>query len=301
MTPATSAETTDNNIPEDLKICVIGAGNVATHIAKALSRSKGMRVTQVCARSRESSERLAAMIPGAVAITRLDEISDDADLYLIMANDDAVREIASSTPDYPGIWAHTSGSVPMDVFAGKKSRYGVFYPLQTFSKNVDVDVAEVPMFIEGSSPETEQRLTAIASAISRRVEKADSQRRGALHMAAVFACNFANLMWKEADELLRKEGLDISFMSPLLNVTLGKLKNLSPEEAMTGPARRGDTAVIAKHLNALPPEKRRIYGILSEEIIKAYHPEKLNELAKATGQLSINSETKSSPEKNQNA
>lgn len=255
-----------------MKVVIFGAGNVATHFAEVLAQK--YTVAQVVARTMESASRLADKLPGNVeAVTDYSRICRDADFYLIAVSDDEVANVAASTPDYPGIWAHTSGSTGMEVFDGKKSRYGVFYPLQTFSRDLDVDMSQVPMFIEGSSPEVTETLVRIASEIAGPVELADSERRKKLHLAAVFACNFANLMWLEADELLKKDGLSVNFLRPLLTVTLDKLNHMTPREAMTGPARRGDIEVINNQLAALPDRLRPMYSLLSKAILGIYHPD----------------------------
>lgn len=255
---------------ERMRICLIGAGNVGTHLGIALSAVAD--VVQVVSRHMESAMRLADRIGGGcMATDRLSSLCDDADLYLLAVNDDCIGGIAGETPDYPGIWAHTSGSVPADIFAGLKSNYGVFYPLQTFTRDVNVDVCEVPFFIEGSDARTERALAELARGISRRVEFADSARRGQLHVAAVFACNFANLMWMEADKLLKPAGLDVTYMMPLLKATLGKLGSVSPRDAMTGPARRGDREVMEAHLAKLSGRDKEMYRLLSEAIIEEFY------------------------------
>lgn len=247
-------------------IAIIGAGNVATHLAIALAEH--FEIACIAARTLESASRLAGKV-NARATADLASLPSDCSFYLIAVNDDAVEEVVNDTPNFPGIWAHTSGSVGMDVFKGKKTRYGVFYPLQTFSKEARMNLREIPMLIEGSTERVEARLIEYARMISERVEVADSQRREAIHLAAVFACNFANLMWLEADNLLRdKNAGDISIFRPLLQQTLRKLQTMSPKEAMTGPARRGDLKVINKHLNQLPAELKEIYSLLSNRIIK---------------------------------
>lgn len=259
-----------------MKVAIIGAGNVATHIAGALSRR--YEIVQIISRRGESARRLAAQLnaakpegaPLTVSADTLSQLKEGCDLYLIAVNDDAIAEVAAQTPDYGGIWVHTSGSVGMDVFRGRKTSYGVFYPLQTFSRDVAVDFSEIPMMIEGSEPQVAEQLADIARDISGNVTLADSHTRGAIHVAAVFACNFANLMWAEADRLLRPQGLDIRYMLPLLRATLGKLNGMTPQEAMTGPARRGDMAVIDRHLAALPPDLKPVYALLTEHILKLY-------------------------------
>lgn len=251
------------------KICIIGAGNVASHLAVALARVAN--VAEIASVHKESATRLAAQVgPDCLATTQLPKLCHDADFYIIAVNDDAIENVAASTPDFPGIWAHTSGSVPIDVFKNKKTNYGVFYPLQTFSRSVEVDMGEVPFFVEGSSSSTAESLMRLASKISVNVRYADSCERGRLHIAAVFACNFTNLMWMEADNILRENGIDIKFLLPLIEATKTKLKTVTPREAMTGPARRGDTAVISQHLEMLSGDAREIYRLLSNRILNEF-------------------------------
>ena len=251
-------------------VAIIGAGNVATHLAKALAATAD--VGQIVSRHDDTARQLAERIGNGCGHTGdIGELTADADFYIIAAHDDAIHEIAAATPDHPGIWAHTSGSVSAEVFSGFKSRYGVFYPLQTFSRELDVDVRRVPFFIEGNTQESAGALRALARSIADNVMDADSERRRLLHVAAVFACNFANLMWMEADTLLRRDGLDIRFLMPLIETTLNKLHTLPPREAMTGPGRRGDTDVIHRHEAMLHGRQREIYRLLSDTIMETYH------------------------------
>lgn len=258
-----------------MKVAVIGAGNVATHLVKALSGIA--EIYQIAARTETSASQLAELVNAGdnagvrcEVLTDLSTLRGDMDLYLIAVNDDAVADVVAATHDFPGIWAHTSGSVGMDVFRHYKSRYGVFYPLQTFSKGVDVRFNNIPLLIEGCDPETTARLESIAHKITETVRLTDSATREDIHVAAVFACNFANLMWAEADRLLNEQGMDISFMLPLLQATLDKLLVKSPADAMTGPARRGDMAVINKHLTSLPHDLKPVYALLSDRIISMF-------------------------------
>jgi len=251
------------------KICLIGAGNVATHLAQALD--KVSEIVQIYSHTKSNATNVASAIgKPKIATDSLEKITDYADFYIVSVKDDCIAQIADRTPDI-GIWAHTSGSIPMSVFKAHKKKYGVFYPLQTFSKNVTLDISRVPFFIEGNCSETTFELTQLAKKISGIVEPADSQRRKALHIAAVFACNFVNYMWIQADELLRQENLDISFMKPLLEETLNKLSHVNPVEAQTGPARRGDTHIIESHLSQLSGDKHDVYRLISQLIMKQYN------------------------------
>lgn len=165
---------------------------------------------------------------------------------------------------------HTAGSIPMDVWEGKTSRYGVFYPMQTFSKQQEVNFREVPFFIEAAQKEDAERLKAIASVLSDNVFEADSLQRGNLHLAAVFACNFANHMYVLAADLLKKYDLPFEVLLPLIDETARKVHELPPLEAQTGPAVRYDENVIDRQLDMLSdePAVKEIYRVLSEHIRK---------------------------------
>lgn len=251
------------------RICLIGAGNVATHLALAINSVAD--IISIYSHDRQNAVALASKLgKESIATDSLESIPADADFYIVSVKDDCIAEVARRTTD-AGVWAHTSGSIPMTVFEGIKSRYGVFYPLQTFSKTVSLDISKVPFFIEGNTSLVLDALMALAKKISTVVEPADSNRRKALHIAAVFACNFVNYMWIEADELLQREGLDISFMRPLLEETLRKLSSVSPADAQTGPARRGDRHIIENHLSQLHGEQHEVYELLSKLILTRYH------------------------------
>lgn len=254
-------------LTERPKVCIIGAGNVATHLGKSLSRC--CDVLQVMSRTETSARRLCGLIGnGCEAITELKQLRRDADLYVVSVTDDSVADVARLTGNVGGVWVHTSGSVPASVFEGVKKRYGVLYPLQTFTRDVEVTMREVPFFVEGNTGETAEYVSRIASLISDRVEIADSERRKKLHLAAVFACNFANQMWAEADDILHESGLSVSYLMPLLKATLAKINFVSPRKAMTGPARRGDIEVMRAQMAQLDGVRREIYRLVSMRI---YH------------------------------
>ena len=251
------------------RVCLIGSGNVATHLALALQHVS--EIVQIYSHTLSNANALAHKLVNHPSTTdNLRAIISDADFYIISVKDDFIEKIARETPVSEGIWAHTSGSVPMTVLAPYKQRYGVFYPLQTFSKQVNVDFSAVPLFIEGSDSTTTDKLLCLARHVSDKVEPADSRRRQALHIAAVFACNFVNFMWMQADELLKEEGLDISYLQPLLQETLRKLNDCSPRESMTGPARRGDKNIINRHINHLGGSKAKLYDFITSEILKEF-------------------------------
>jgi len=240
----------------DLSIVVMGTGNVATHLSEALLNA-GFSVLQLWKRG---------------------EVLRDADVYFIAVSDDAIEEVSKLIPDGK-LFAHTSGSVEL-------TRGGVFYPLQTFTKNVDVDWGDIPILIENpvgvefgtdnmvakgegrkakggtdgtSAPATTHDVGAqnfvplrdIAEKISTNVQMTTPEQRRQLHLSAVFACNFTNHLWTVAEQLLNEKDLSFDLLKPLIYQTVRKIENHSPRDVQTGPAVRNDLKTIERHLQML--------------------------------------------------
>ena len=253
---------------EDTPVVFIGAGNLATNLAKALYY-KGFRIVQVYSRTEESARALAEKVE-ADYTTDLQEISKDAKLYIVSLKDAAFVELLPQITEdkQKSLLVHTAGSIPMSVWEGHAERYGVFYPMQTFSKQREVDFREVPFFIEAKRPEDVELLKAVAGTLSEKVYEADSEQRRSLHLAAVFTCNFTNHMYALAAELLEKYHLPFDVMLPLIDETARKVHELPPCDAQTGPAVRYDENVINKHLSMLEdtPALQEIYKLMSKSI-----------------------------------
>ena len=253
---------------EDTSIVFIGAGNLATNLAKALY-DNGFRIIQVYSRTEESARALAQVVE-ATYTTDLSSVVTDAQLYIVSLKDAAfvqlLPEIVARKEN--ALWVHTAGSIPMDVWAGKVNRYGVFYPMQTFSKQREVNFQEVPFFIEAKRAEDTELLKAIASTLSEKVYEADSEQRKSLHLAAVFICNFTNHMYALAADLLEKYNLPFEVMLPLIDETARKVHELAPRDAQTGPAVRYDENVMSNHLAMLvdSPALQEIYKLMSKSI-----------------------------------
>ncbi|WP_442795076.1 Rossmann-like and DUF2520 domain-containing protein [Pelobium manganitolerans] len=251
-----------------MKIALLGAGNVATHLSKALIK-KGHPVIQVWSNTRQNAVDLALAI-GADSIASVLDLSLDAELVIIAVKDDAIEEVAKQIPaTSKAIVVHTSGSTAMAVLRGR-THYGVLYPLQTFSKAVDVDFDDVPLFLEASDPNTEIKLNGLASQLSARVQLADSAQRLILHVAAVFACNFTNHFYSIGEHLLKQQNLDFNLLRPLIAETAEKALKYAPSSVQTGPAVRHDVQTMNKHLEALTrhPDLQELYRSVSQNIVK---------------------------------
>lgn len=251
-----------------ISIVFIGAGNLAVNLAQALYE-KGAEIVQIYSRTEESARQLAERM-NAAWVTDLKEVIANASLYIVSLKDSAFVELLPQivAGKDGALFVHTAGSIPMDIWEGKTSRYGVLYPMQTFSKQRAVDFKKIPFFIESAKKEDTELLKSIASLLSDKILEADSRQRRSLHLAAVFACNFTNHMYVLAADLLDRYGLPFEVMLPLIDETASKVHQLPPLKAQTGPAIRYDENVINKHLEMLTddPAVKEIYQMLSESI-----------------------------------
>ncbi len=246
---------------------MIGAGNLATQLSFAL-KEKGFSIVQVYSRTKESATALAEKTDTAFT-TSIKDIHRNADIYIFAVKDSAINELLLEMPQVSGLLLHTAGSVSVDVFESFSSRYGVFYPLQTFSKNRKVKFDEIPVFIEANNREDENLLLSHANKLSKEVYILSSEKRKYLHLSAVFACNFTNHMYALASDILEKEGIPRKVLLPLIDETAQKVHELEPLEAQTGPAVRYDQEVMQKHLQLITDEAtKEIYQLISKDIYK---------------------------------
>jgi predicted short-subunit dehydrogenase-like oxidoreductase (DUF2520 family) len=251
-------------------IVFIGAGNVATHLAVALNK-KGFKIIQVYSHSKKSASILASRVK-ASPTADLSEISKIADLYIISVSDNALTEISSRIFLKDKLVVHTSGSHDISILKGISSRYGVFYPLQTFSKSRNPDFTKIPVCIEAKKKEDEKILMHIAMKLSNDVRVINSASRRIIHIAAVFACNFTNFMYSSADKILLEKKIPFDILKPLIIETAKKIISEKPSEVQTGPARRGDLKIMEKHLKMIDDKDlRELYKIISKQIYKTYN------------------------------
>ena len=250
------------------RIVIVGAGNLATNLGEALRR-KCRKVEQVFSRTAESAAALAERL-GCGYTTSLEDIVPDADLYVVSVKDGAVGEVVRKVAERAGkgIVVHTAGSIPMSVFGETQTRHGVFYPMQTFSKQKMVDFNELSIFVEASDEDTLVSIENFAHVLTDNVYRLNSEQRRYLHLAAVFACNFANHCFTLADDVLRSQGLPFSVMMPLIRETVDKLEVLAPRDAQTGPAARGDLNVIEAQRQLISNElSLRVYDTMTDGIL----------------------------------
>lgn len=253
-----------------MRIVLLGTGNLATRLGTAL-QAKDAEIIQVYGRTESGASQLANLlgVPYTLSKTGIDV---SADLYLLAVSDEAILDVVADTPIRDQLVVHTSGSVSMDILTSAVKNYGVFYPLQTLSKQKTVDFSSVPICIEANSPENLAKLKALANKISDQVVCVDSTQRRQLHLAAVFVCNFVNHLYSIGEKLLQEQQLDYSLLKPLILETANKAVQFSPPSVQTGPAVRGNTTVMNHHLKMLEqhPEWQHLYELISRDMSRLH-------------------------------
>ena len=271
-----------------MKIVLIGAGNLATHLGKAL-HAAGHDMVQVFSRTMQSAETLASLLD-AEPLTDIAQVRDDADVYIFSVKDSALVQLVAQLcrheadglgedgavnalrkakkGEHDRVFLHTAGSMPMSVFKGMAQHYGVLYPMQTFSKQREVDFSIIPCFVEANDEFAQKQIEGLAREISGRVYQLSSEDRKYLHLSAVFACNFANHCYAISQELLEEHGIPFDVMLPLINETAAKVHEMKPKDAQTGPAVRYDENVIGKQSKLLEnhPHFKKVYDSMSKSI-----------------------------------
>ena len=265
VTPATD----DCRLPS---IVLVGAGNVATHLAKALRHA----LIGIVNRGEEGA-RCLSELTGVKYYTDFGAVRALApDVVLISLADRALPDVVAAIGDLrhadgmAPLVLHTSGTMPKESLAPLSDRTGILYPLQTFSKYYEVDMRCVPFFNEAVYEADLKIIDDIAAAISTSVHHADAAHRKALHIAGVFANNFPNVLLECVQKILGKAGYTLEVVRPLLEATVSKAFEAGPHAAQTGPARRGDTAVLNEHIRALEPDMVKVYEVLSNLIMNLH-------------------------------
>ena len=253
-----------------MEIVLVGAGRLATNLGKAL-KENGHHVRAVFSRTMASAEALAKQI-GASPTDDLSCLPLQADAFIVAVKDAVLADVVSvlCRGRENQVFLHTAGSMPMSIFQGHAHRYGVFYPMQSFSKERQVGFSNIPVFIEGCDEQVTALARTLAESISQKVYELSTADRRHLHLAAVFACNFANHCYALSAKVLEKHGLPFDVMLPLIDETAQKAHAMHPVEAQTGPAIRWDENVMnaQKALLADEPEMQQIYDLMSKSIHK---------------------------------
>lgn len=253
-----------------INVVLLGAGNVAVHLFRAFSAAEQIQVKQVYNHSEGSLNDFRKQVP---VTTSLEELAE-ADIYLLALKDDAIEETAAALKEKKGLVAHTSGAASIEVLK-QVQRSGVFYPLQTFSKEQPLDYSQIPFCLEAKTEEDLELLKKLADTVSGKTFEVSSAQRKRLHLSAVFVCNFVNHLYAIGEDICEQNELPFEILQPLINETAKKVSRSSPAKVQTGPSVRGDQTTIQAHLELLSsPENKEIYQLLTNAI-QSFHGKKL--------------------------
>lgn len=252
------------------KIAILGAGNVAWHLAPALEDA-GHEITEIYARDLGKAQEITERVYSAEPKDDLDFSESKAQIFILAVKDSAIPEVAYSVilPEN-SILVHTSGTMSLDILGYSSASYtGIFYPLQSFTKGKKIELDEVPFLLEAEDEETLQKLKKLAKSLSPLVYTVQSKDRKAVHIAAVFASNFTNHMIRIAEEIMRRQGLDFEMLKPVIIETISKSLQLGAKKAQTGPAIREDYETLEDHHRFLNYNEQvaEIYRLISQDII----------------------------------
>ncbi len=254
-----------------IRIVLLGAGNVASHLAEAFITSDAIELLQIYNRSETALLPFKEKVKITTSLTEL----EDADCYIISIADDSIAELSHELPFSGKLVVHTSGSVTMEE-PDPKNRRGVFYPLQTFTKNQPIDFSEIPICLEAETEEDGILLEKISNAVAGKIYFINSEQRKKMHLAAVFVCNFVNHLYHIGYEITAENNIPFEILKPLIKETSRKIENAIPSEVQTGPAKRNDKKIIAKQLESLHlQEHKDVYSLLTNAITDYYGRKKL--------------------------
>ncbi len=263
------------------RISFIGAGNVASHLALSFKKA-GFSITDVWSESVKSAKILAGKV-NANWCNKAEELTSNYDLLVIAIPDQLIEEVARSlTIADNQMLVHTSGPVPLKALTPFAENCGVFYPLQTFSRDRDIEFKTIPILVEANSIHTLNMLSDVAARISNKVMPINSEKRKYIHLAAVFVNNFPNLMYRIDSDILKQEDLDFDLLRPLILETARKVQEFGPDDVQTGPAMRNDRRVIDEQICLLKTNRdyQEVYKMLSELIPEKREPKREKREAK---------------------
>jgi predicted short-subunit dehydrogenase-like oxidoreductase (DUF2520 family) len=252
-------------------ISFAGSGRVASSLCKKISEA-GFKIDLIVSPSEENG-RMLAEVCKSLWSSEL-KYPQSTDLIIVAVPDHRLKNVLDNLRCSPEtLIVHTAGSIGIDIFPARFNHKGVFYPLQTFSKERKVDFTGLPFLLETSDMNASAILEELVKAVGGKGYFVNSDQRIMLHLAAVFICNFTNHMLTGGKRIADKTGVTFDIFYPLLRETISKAMEIGPEKSQTGPAVRNDHNTIEKHLELLSfsPELKEIYREITTSIMKFHN------------------------------
>lgn len=231
-----------------MKVCIAGTGNAAWHFVKML-RKAGHDVPVAWGRDHDKLKKFCQ----ALSLRALHTLSDTGcDVIVLAVADDAVAAVSAQVPEGPLV-VHVSGSLPGDAIS--HSNRGVIWPLQSLTSGHTLDYAQVPFLVEAALHGTAELLVKMLEPLGATIQITTPEHRMKMHLAAVFACNFSNHLYRIAEQISAEAKIPFEMLHPLILQTAKKIQVMPPAMAQTGPARRKDTRTIMRQLEMLRDER----------------------------------------------
>lgn len=250
-----------------IRIGLIGTGNVATALAREIRKHELLTLVKLIGRDQNKLPKDLISVPFSNQFNAL----HSCDMILIAVSDHSIQEVSNQLPLTDAVVAHTSGASSMDLLSNHKHR-GVFYPLQTFSKQQPLTWSEIPILWEGNKKLVDEKLETLSQLLSPLAVQSDEKQRLSMHLAAVVVNNFTNHLYAEAHRFCKSKHVNFDLLVPLIEETTRKIKQLDPRESQTGPASRGDTQTIQRHkMIPMTEELSDIYSLFTSQLLKQYN------------------------------
>ena len=188
-----------------MKVSVIGSGNVGFHLVNLFHNSKEIELCEWYSRSLNFDKRVKV-------VNKLSDLNE-AEIYIICVSDDSILNISNEIPFNEKLVLHTSGSTSyLDM--NKKNRRGVFYPLQTFSRSMELNYSDIPICIETEHKNDLKTLKNLSQLVGCKFYEINFEQRKTLHLAAIITNNFTNFLFSLSKELVEAEDLDFDILKP---------------------------------------------------------------------------------------
>ncbi|MEL6390904.1 MAG: DUF2520 domain-containing protein [Bacteroidota bacterium] len=256
----------ESAVKADNKICIVGSGHVAHHMAHGF-HAAGLEIVQVSSRNATTGRELAASVQSRYSNSY--EVHHSVDVVIIAVSDDAIREVSADlSVAGTTVIVHTSGVKPISEIASPAAK-GAIWPVYSIRKEQSIDWNKVPFVISAQDTEVEDTLEGLCRVLSDQVIRVPESARAHLHIAAVFSNNFTTVLYGLAYDYCQKHNVPFDTLVPLIRQGLEKIAFENPGDLITGPAARGDLSTVAKHEEMLSghPTHREVYRYLTSLIL----------------------------------
>lgn len=269
-----------NKVP-GIKIAFIGAGKVGCSLGKHLSLH-GLNVIGYYSRSSASAREAAGFtasqelsLPGVLTGAELIFITVP-DGQIAVAAEEIARQVRHENIDISGkIFCHCSGSFSAEVLH-VLSEMGAYtcslHPMLAFAdKFTSCEKLKEAFFSLEGDPETRDVVQGVISACGNTTTIIDGAKKAEYHLAAVISSNFVLALINQSMELLADCGFSPEdsgkALAPLIQNNINNILSRGPRESLTGPVERADVKTVEKHLAVLQGNRRKLYTLLSRELV----------------------------------